>query len=567
MPVEAQLRRKNAQGDVVDYVLVDDTDNPDTALSDPTVDYGVRTRLSAILAELGQKLESGGEVALSAATLAALENITVTVSNPTANPETGLATQTTLASILAELGQKLEPGQPVALDQQALDAILTPADVQLQVNGEDISGLNPLPVTSTFANADGVPYDANNRVPVDVGANIVIDNLTVSFESIISTANSPAAPLLANETFVGSWEDVRDYAAIQAVIWTDVASATNGAIVDFSADGTNIARSVATTIAANFQAYFSLAPEARYVRLRYVNGPLPQTFLRAQVKFAYNTPAEVQQPIGATITDANVATVGRSTLAARVYSGAATGMHVPLQSNTSGHLSVRVENQNPATETGLATQATLAAILTELAEKLEAGQAVALDTATLAALETISVANFPAMQTIDGTVTVANPGLTDAQLRATPVPVSFLADEAGLTDAQLRATPVPISGTITANLGTIDGAATEATLAAANTKLGGDLVIREHPLVPKGFEQITTIATASSLTVPSGALYAMIQADTPIRYRDDGANPTSLVGIRLPADGTIFYTGSLSALRIIGVAVGATVNISYYGRT
>lgn len=34
----------------------------------------------------------------------------------------------------------------------------------------------------------------------------------------------------------------------------------------------------------------------------------------------------------------------------------------------------------------------------------------------------------------------------------------------GLTDAELRATPVPISGTVTANLGTIDGAATEATL-------------------------------------------------------------------------------------------------------
>lgn len=490
---------------------------------------------------------------------------------PSAGNETGLAKEVTLASILTELTQKLEAGQAVALNQEALDAILTPADVQLQVNGEDISGLNPLPVTSTFANADGVPYDVNNRVPVDVGANITIDNLTVSYESVISTANSPTTPLAANETFVGAWEDVRDYAAVQAVIWTDVASATNGAIVDFSADGTNIARSVATTIAANFQAYFSLAPEARYIRLRYINGPLPQTFLRAQVKYAFNAPAEVQQPIGATITDANVATVARSTLAARVYSGAATGMHVPLQTNTSGHLSVRVENQNPAPETGLATQATLAAILTELSEKLEAGQAVALDAGTLAALETITVAN-PGLTDaqlratrLPVDVEIDQP-LTDTQLRATPIPVSFPADEAGLTDAQLRASPLPISGTVTANLGTIDGAATEATLGAIDTKLGADIATRDHPIVPKGFEQITTGVGASALTVPGGALYAMIQADAPIRYRDDGTDPTNLVGIRI-ADNPMFYTGSLAALRIIGVAVGASVNVAYYGRT
>lgn len=52
---------------------------------------------------------------------------------------------------------------------------------------------------------------------------------------------------------------------------------------------------------------------------------------------------------------------------------------------------------------------------------------VALDSASLAALETISVANFPGTQPVSGTVT-ANTGLsqplTDAQLRAAAVPVS-----------------------------------------------------------------------------------------------------------------------------------------------
>lgn len=55
--------------------------------------------------------------------------------------------------------------------------------------------------------------------------------------------------------------------------------------------------------------------------------------------------------------------------------------------------------------------------------------------------------------TVTGTVTTG--GLTDTELRATPVPVSGTVTASGpLTDAQLRATPVPVSGTVTANAGT-----------------------------------------------------------------------------------------------------------------
>jgi len=81
---------------------------------------------------------------------------------------------------------------------------------------------------------------------------------------------------------------------------------------------------------------------------------------------------------------------------------------------------------------------------------------VSLDASTLAALETVQVGNFPATQPVSGTVT-ANTGLsqpvTDAQLRATPVPVSGTVSTGGLTDTQLRASAIPVSGTVTANTG------------------------------------------------------------------------------------------------------------------
>jgi hypothetical protein len=90
-----------------------------------------------------------------------------------------------------------------------------------------------------------------------------------------------------------------------------------------------------------------------------------------------------------------------------------------------GRITAVLANPTANPETGLAKEATLGALLTELGQKLEPGQAVALDSATLGALETINasvsgtvaVSNFPASQPVTGP-------LTDAQLRAAAVPVS-----------------------------------------------------------------------------------------------------------------------------------------------
>jgi hypothetical protein len=56
VPVNAELRRKDANGNLVDYVLVDDTENLATGLADPSIDYGARTRLDSIVAKLGATL-------------------------------------------------------------------------------------------------------------------------------------------------------------------------------------------------------------------------------------------------------------------------------------------------------------------------------------------------------------------------------------------------------------------------------------------------------------------------------------------------------------------------------
>lgn len=80
-----------------------------------------------------------------------------------------------------------------------------------------------------------------------------------------------------------------------------------------------------------------------------------------------------------------------------------------------------------------------------------------------------------------------------------------------------------------------------------------------------GYQQLTGISAATGLTVPTGANYALIQAEAQsIRWRDDGTNPTASVGMIITANQYIEYTGNLATFKAIEVTGGAIVNVSYY---
>lgn len=82
---------------------------------------------------------------------------------------------------------------------------------------------------------------------------------------------------------------------------------------------------------------------------------------------------------------------------------------------------------------------------------------------------------------------------------------------------------------------------------------------------PLGFQQLTSLATAATLTVPGGAKLALLQAEgADVRWRDDGTEPTATVGMVLAVGTVLLYTGDLAALRAIEAAAGAKLNVSYY---
>lgn len=75
-----------------------------------------------------------------------------------------------------------------------------------------------------------------------------------------------------------------------------------------------------------------------------------------------------------------------------------------------------------------------------------------------------------------------------------------------------------------------------------------------------------TLASATNLTVPAGAKSCDIAVEgQSIRYADDGSTPTGSVGMIIYSGTTLEnYTGPLKSLKLIRVADGATVTVSFY---
>ena len=89
---------------------------------------------------------------------------------------------------------------------------------------------------------------------------------------------------------------------------------------------------------------------------------------------------------------------------------------------------------------------------------------------------------------------------------------------------------------------------------------------------PVGFEQLTAIgATAKGLaSIPVDANKAIMTVeDATLRYRDDGIDPTSTVGLKLFIAGTIILNSRDSLDNFKAIRTGSTnseLNISYYDR-
>ena len=95
----------------------------------------------------------------------------------------------------------------------------------------------------------------------------------------VSTDNSSSATLIGDAAFTGEWESIVNYGIVVISVTSDVASATDGLMVQFSSDGqvSGIVSDDDYTVSAGAKKTFSFQAAAAYFRVVYTNGTNPQT--------------------------------------------------------------------------------------------------------------------------------------------------------------------------------------------------------------------------------------------------------------------------------------------------
>lgn len=76
---------------------------------------------------------------------------------------------------------------------------------------------------------------------------------------------------------------------------------------------------------------------------------------------------------------------------------------------------------------------------------------------------------------------------------------------------------------------------------------------------------MTGLSSSKSLTVPANAKTALLKVETqPVRWRDDGTDPTTTDGMLLDVGEEFWYTGDLAEIEFIETASSAVLHVSYY---
>lgn len=99
----------------------------------------------------------------------------------------------------------------------------------------------------------------------------------VNMPGHVCADNSSLTPLGIDGVFTGDWQDTLDYGVIIIGINADQNSATDGLVIQWSADGATVHDSDSFTILANIGKVFTFGPARRYVKLIYTNGGTGQS--------------------------------------------------------------------------------------------------------------------------------------------------------------------------------------------------------------------------------------------------------------------------------------------------
>lgn len=142
-----------------------------------------------------------------------------------------------------------------------------------------------LAVTGTVAVSN---FPATQVVSGTVTANTGLNPLTdaqlraspIEFSAATTSAVQTTATLAGAGTYTSAWVLCAGWPQLNLSVYSDVASATDGLIIEWSDDGSTVHDSDVYTVPALNGQTIKFGPGWEYFRLRYVNGASPQTVFR-----------------------------------------------------------------------------------------------------------------------------------------------------------------------------------------------------------------------------------------------------------------------------------------------
>ena len=104
----------------------------------------------------------------------------------------------------------------------------------------------------------------------------------VLYSKVVDTDNQRTAILQADATYTGEWVSTSDFVMAIIDVVTDQDSATNGLVIELSADGVNVVHSHSFSILDNSPAghHYPSELELNYYRIKYTNGGIIQTVFK-----------------------------------------------------------------------------------------------------------------------------------------------------------------------------------------------------------------------------------------------------------------------------------------------
>lgn len=163
--------------------------------------------------------------------------------------------------------------------------LVDPSISKLEVDGEEVSDSNPLPVTLSGgggASESIIVDELGNKTKVSEDG-----QLHVVLEGKLCTNNSTVELLGVDEVWTGEAVNILPYAGIALFVTSDAASATNGIEIQYSKDGINNWRtSEHYTLLAGAEKWFTPPSFGIYLRVKYTNGGVVQTSFEITTKLS-----------------------------------------------------------------------------------------------------------------------------------------------------------------------------------------------------------------------------------------------------------------------------------------